>query len=91
MDKTPLITAITPSRGTTAGNTEVTLNGEYFGTVVGDVKVNFDGVDCAVISVTATQIKCKTGARYNIFSFLLKFLDISIVIKCIFSTKAQIR
>jgi hypothetical protein len=79
LDKTPLITEITPSRGTTAGNTEVTLKGQYFGTVVGDVKVTFDGVNCAVISVTATQIKCKTGARYEIFSFILKFFDINLV------------
>lgn len=60
---TPIITEISPSRGTTLGGTEITLNGEYFGINTGDVEVSIDGAPCAVQSVKETEIKCTTGKR----------------------------
>lgn len=39
------------------------ITGTGFGIVPADVKVNIDGIACAVTAVTNTEITCTTGAR----------------------------
>jgi hypothetical protein len=60
--KTATISAISPTTGTAAGGTLVTITGTDFGTS-SKTTVSLNGVSCAVKSVTNTQIKCETGAR----------------------------
>lgn len=49
---TPNLTSITPSGGTAAGGTTVTLAGNGFGTDVSKVSVLFDTKVCTVKTVT---------------------------------------
>ena len=63
---TPNITSISPSFGTMAGDTQVTIVGTNFGTVASDVSVVVDGVICVVSDVTATTVVCVTGTKPNI-------------------------
>lgn len=60
---TPLVSALNPVRGTTAGGTTLTITGSGFGTTQSAVTVEVDNVPCAVSAVSDTQIVCTTGKR----------------------------
>ena len=60
-DLTPRLMSVYPSRGSTAGGTQITLNGVGFGTNASAVTVSILGIACSVQSVTATQVICVTG------------------------------
>ncbi|MBA4697230.1 MAG: IPT/TIG domain-containing protein [Legionella sp.] len=60
----PTITAITPTSGPTAGNTDVTITGTNF--VAGNTSVSFGGTVVGAADVTvnsATSLSCKTPAK----------------------------
>ena len=44
-----------------AGGTLLTITGNYFGRLKENVKVKVAGVDCHVVHLTRTMIKCRTG------------------------------
>jgi hypothetical protein len=68
---TPAVTSISPTWGTSVGGTTVTLTGTGFGTKAdltsptsaSDITVLLNGIDCEVMSLSATEIKCVTGSR----------------------------
>lgn len=62
-DKTPSITSLSPTSGSTVGNFDITIVGTGFGTVQNDVSVTIDSVACVVKSVSDTQVVCTAGAR----------------------------
>ena len=65
------MTAISPTRGTSAGGTSVTLTGTGFGTKAdlstatstSDITVLLNGIACTVASASGTEIVCTTGYR----------------------------
>jgi hypothetical protein len=61
---TPIVTSISPSNGTSLGGTSVTLSG-YFGSVSASEvpSVALNGINCSVVSWSATAIQCITGYR----------------------------
>ena len=59
-DPAPTITSISPDNGPIAGGTNVTITGTGF---ENGATVKIGGVTCAIVSVTATQIVCTTGAH----------------------------
>ncbi|KAK3107032.1 hypothetical protein FSP39_005622 [Pinctada imbricata] len=59
---TPSITAVAPSRGSTAGGTRLTIDGSGFGNTPGDLSVSVADVSCAVVTATNNQVTCDTGA-----------------------------
>jgi len=60
---TPHVDAVSPSSGSVAGGTSVTLSGSGFGSCTECVAVQLDGVPCAVAAVNATAVTCTTGPR----------------------------
>lgn len=62
-DATPVVKAMNPILGSTAGGTTVTLTGTGFGTDNTKVNVVMDGIACVVGTVTSTSITCTTGKR----------------------------
>lgn len=59
-DPAPSITEISPNHGTVAGGTEVTITGTHF---QNGATVLIGGVACAIVSISATEIVCTTGAH----------------------------
>lgn len=59
--KTPVLTDISPRFGSVLGGTTVTLTGENFSGNF--AKVTFDNRDCAVDSMSETQIVCTTADK----------------------------
>ncbi|XP_065660201.1 fibrocystin-L isoform X2 [Hydra vulgaris] len=55
------IESISPKNGSVEGGTIITITGRFFGNNQNNVKVKVHGVDCAVVLVNETQIKCITG------------------------------
>jgi len=66
-DKTAKITEISPSSGTTAGGTVITIKGENFFATKQNTKVTIDGINCPISAITTNAnphtITCTTGAR----------------------------
>jgi len=59
---TPVVTSITPSVGTTAGGTALTIAGLRFDAGVNTISVKIDGSPCTLTAaVTTSQILCTTG------------------------------
>ncbi|XP_053372863.1 fibrocystin-L-like [Mercenaria mercenaria] len=58
---TPTVSDVTPTRGGTGGGTTLTITGSGFGSVVGDVNVMIDDVECVVSTATETEVVCVTG------------------------------
>ncbi|XP_060573258.1 fibrocystin-L-like isoform X2 [Ruditapes philippinarum] len=58
---TPTVSNVTPTRGGTGGGTSITVTGTGFGSVIGNVEVMINAVECVATSVTSTQIVCTTG------------------------------
>jgi hypothetical protein len=57
----PVISSLSPTHGTAAGGTTVTINGNYF---VSGCIVNFDNVAATDVTfISTTQITCKTPAH----------------------------
>ncbi|XP_066284016.1 fibrocystin-L-like [Branchiostoma lanceolatum] len=54
------ILAVTPSKGSTAGGTLVTIQGRYF---MENASVAIEGVPCDVLSVSPVEITCRTRAQ----------------------------
>jgi hypothetical protein len=77
---TPTITAITPTTGTTAGGTTVTITGTNF--VAGSTSVSFGGSAATVSSVSATQIICTTPAH------AAGAVDVAVTVAGLSATKA---
>ncbi len=65
MTATPVITSVSPKFGSSLGGTTVTITGTGFGTAtaVADTAVDINGVACAVVSVSDSEVTCVTGAR----------------------------
>lgn len=57
--RTASITSITPSSGSTYGETTITIQGEGF--VVNDTTVNVDGSACTVQTTTLSEVTCITA------------------------------
>ena len=66
---TPTVTEVAPRRGSTAGGTAITLSvaGLPSGLSTADVAVSIVGLDCAVTSVSASEVACTT-ASYGVTS-----------------------
>ena len=66
-DKTAKVTKITPDSGTTAGGTQIVIEGENFFAAQQDTKVTIDGIDCPISAIDVSgsphTITCTTGAR----------------------------
>ncbi|XP_024857831.1 fibrocystin-L isoform X2 [Kryptolebias marmoratus] len=60
---TPVITAVSPRRGGTAGGTRITVAGSGFSTNMNEVSVTIAGSACDVESSNATRIICVTNAQ----------------------------
>lgn len=56
------IWAISPTFGSTAGGTHLTIRGDGFSGRVADVAVSIGGAPCIVASAAADEISCVTGA-----------------------------
>jgi IPT/TIG domain len=56
----PVITRVSPSNGSIAGGTAVTIDGYGFSSSVADMTVLVAGVPCSVVKSTANQITCIT-------------------------------
>ena len=61
LTKTPVVTEISKRFGSPSGGDSLELTGTNFGTVVGDVKVMIDNVECIVQTVAPDSIVCLTG------------------------------
>ena len=61
---TPLVTSVSPRRGSTAGGTALTIavNGLSNTVVASDISVTIAGVACAVTAATVGQVQCTTGS-----------------------------
>ena len=61
----PIITSVSPNRGSTAGGTSITLQVEGLpsDTAASDVVVSVVGLPCAVTSVSATEVVCLTSSH----------------------------
>ncbi|XP_033119893.1 fibrocystin-L-like [Anneissia japonica] len=57
------VTGVTPDEGSVEGGTLITVAGKYFGLNAEGVGVKVGGVDCNIVDVTDTAIKCITGAQ----------------------------
>jgi hypothetical protein len=64
MTITPTVRAVLPRRGTTAGGTDVTIYGNFFGAAAPDVNVSIGGFPCTVTAMLQDQsgLTCKTTA-----------------------------
>nr|XP_055075552.1 fibrocystin-L-like [Misgurnus anguillicaudatus] len=60
---TPVISAVTPRRGGTAGGTRLTITGSGFSEDASEVTVTIAGSVCDVESANGTQIICVTNAQ----------------------------
>ena len=60
---TPKVDSVSPDNAPSLGGATVTLFGSGFGTVVGDVTVMLNEVECTVTAVTNTAVTCTTNAR----------------------------
>jgi hypothetical protein len=58
--QSPVLTSVSPSRGSVAGGNTVVLTGENFGP---GTEVTFDGVVAPVLSVSATTLRVQVPAR----------------------------
>lgn len=59
---TPEVSGISPTRGSTAGGTAVTITGSNFGATAADTTVTLAGVPCTnVVVVSSTTITCTSG------------------------------
>lgn len=63
---TPVVTSISPSYGTAAGGTSVTITGQNLPLSVEDAYVDVDGVQCSIMEASSTAIVCLTGERQSI-------------------------
>ncbi|CAH1803034.1 unnamed protein product, partial [Owenia fusiformis] len=57
----PEVTSVSPSSGSTAGGTVVTISGSGFSAAFEDTSVSINGIDCAVEDVTYTTVTCITS------------------------------
>eukprot|EP00698_Gefionella_okellyi_P011072 TRINITY_DN2904_c0_g2_i1.p1 TRINITY_DN2904_c0_g2~~TRINITY_DN2904_c0_g2_i1.p1 ORF type:complete len:3969 (+),score=910.30 TRINITY_DN2904_c0_g2_i1:483-12389(+) len=62
---TASLSGFSPVQGGTAAGTPITITGTGFSTTVADNAVSVGGVACTVISASATQLVCTTGASSN--------------------------
>ena len=63
---TPIVHAVIPSRGTTAGGSDVTITGHFFGMQQSGIGIKFGPYNCEITSVISLDgndtVTCKTGA-----------------------------
>ena len=59
---TPSVTGVSPTRGGTAGGTDITINGSGFGNDAATLEVSIHGSECTVSSVSDTEIICQTSS-----------------------------
>ncbi|TNV88211.1 hypothetical protein FGO68_gene8985 [Halteria grandinella] len=64
---TPLLEQINPRFGSVVGGEEVTFTGSNFPPEAGIYTILIDGRNCAVQSVTATEIRCTTSKRSGLY------------------------
>ncbi|XP_051879473.1 PKHD1 like 1, tandem duplicate 1 [Pristis pectinata] len=60
---TPVVTAIEPRRGGTAGGTKLTITGSGFSSSINETSVTVAEAACEIQSVNETSIVCITGAQ----------------------------
>lgn len=64
-----MISSVTPSSGSTAGGTTLTINGNYFSNSANyPLVVKVGGQPCTVISSTTTSIQCQTAQMPSLLS-----------------------
>jgi hypothetical protein len=63
MSVTPTVSSVVPRRGTTAGGTDVTVYGNFFGATASGVNVSFGGFPCTVTAMLSDSsgLTCKTA------------------------------
>ena len=64
----PAVSSISPTSGSIAGFTEVTISGNYFGYSLANsfgTTVTIGGAPCTITSLSNTQIECTTGASVD--------------------------
>lgn len=66
MSSTPVVTSVNPPYGTAAGGTFVEVLGRNLPASLKDAMVEIDGVPCAVMSTSPTNLTCVTGERPGI-------------------------
>lgn len=83
---TPFVTSMSPIVGRWSGDTEITIIGFNFGTVIADVSIKINDKVCTVTSTTATQIKCNTttlgAAPTGNPTFEMKVKENTAVVNC---------
>jgi hypothetical protein len=65
-DSTPNITVVSPQTGSPKGGFNLTIIGTNFGTVLADITVNVDNIQCVPLFVSASSIICLVGAKLAI-------------------------
>lgn len=56
-------TSVTPSSGSTAGGSEITIYGSGFGNRISSVSVSLGGSPCDIIRINMSHVTCITGAH----------------------------
>jgi hypothetical protein len=78
---TPEVTSVVPERGSTAGDSDVTVTGRFFSTDQSKISVSLGRFGCAVTSITSLsanqQIVCKSSAS-GILHGGRKFVSVAI-------------
>ncbi|XP_053571903.1 fibrocystin-L [Bombina bombina] len=62
------IDIVTPSNGSSTGNTRLSIHGSGFSDIAGNTRVTIGGFDCAIVSINYTDISCDTlpGISQNV-------------------------
>ena len=63
LKKSPEVTSVSPSQGSTGGGTLITISGKHFSADEANVSVSVGPYACAVQSVSYSSITCLTGAE----------------------------
>mmetsp|Transcript_24301 Transcript_24301/g.21478 ORF Transcript_24301/g.21478 Transcript_24301/m.21478 type:complete len:395 (-) Transcript_24301:735-1919(-) len=60
------VNSVSPSSGTSAGGTAITISGSGFGTNAADVSVLIDGNECSIDTITDSEIVCTSPAAPDV-------------------------
>eukprot|EP00051_Salpingoeca_urceolata_P019992 m.295984 g.295984 ORF g.295984 m.295984 type:complete len:3942 (+) comp19518_c0_seq1:299-12124(+) len=60
---TPVVTGVSPRSGSSLGGTVVTITGTGLPTSTGTGSVSLNGVACALLTASATELRCLTAPR----------------------------
>lgn len=60
---TPVVSHVSPTYGSAAGGTTITISGSNLPASAADAVIMIDGVNCEVTSANSSSVECVTGAR----------------------------